>query len=92
MLGLGILTAGAVLLWAAVTGKADAVLAALNIDKSGRFDPTLPSTSLSSNNQLVGHYTVNLPGGGSVTTNASDPAAAVENVKQQTGMVGTVRG
>lgn len=40
----------------------------------------------------VGHYTVNLPGGGNVTVNASDPQAAIDNVQQETGQVGTIAG
>jgi hypothetical protein len=36
-------------------------------------------------NQLVGHYTVNLAGGGQMTVNASDPQAAVANVKAEGG-------
>ena len=36
-------------------------------------------------NALVGHYTVNLAGGGQMTVNASDPNAAVQNVIAQGG-------
>ena len=36
-------------------------------------------------NQLVGHYTVNLAGGGQMTVNASDPQAAIANVKAEGG-------
>src|SRR4030095_6993871 len=35
------------------------------------------------NNQLVGSYTVALPGGGSMTVNANNPQAAIENAQQQ---------
>jgi hypothetical protein len=40
-------------------------------------------------NALVGHYTVPLAGGGSMTVNASSPQAAAENVKAQGGNVDT---
>ena len=36
------------------------------------------------------HITVDLPGGGQVTVNASDPAAAIQNVQAETGLTGTV--
>jgi len=46
-------------------------------------NPNYPTTASLSNpsNQLVGHYTVPLVGGGSITVNASSPQAAIENVK-----------
>ena len=36
-------------------------------------------------NSLVGHYTVNLAGGGQMTVNANSPQAAVQNVSTQGG-------
>jgi len=36
-------------------------------------------------NNLIGHYTVNLAGGGQMTVNASDPNAAIANVKAEGG-------
>jgi hypothetical protein len=46
--------------------------------------PMIPGGNAGSNN-LVGHYTVNLASGGQMTVNASDPAAAVANVKAEGG-------
>lgn len=39
----------------------------------------------SGSNSAVGHYTIDLAGGGQMTVNASSQAAAVENVKAQGG-------
>lgn len=39
----------------------------------------------SSSNVPIGHYTVNLAGGGQMTVNASSPGAAVQNVKAEGG-------
>jgi hypothetical protein len=47
------------------------------------FQQNYPTQAAVNNpsNALVGHYTVPLVGGGSVTVNASSPQAAIENVK-----------
>lgn len=94
MLGFGILTAGGIFLWAALTGRAEKVLSALRTDLSHINPGNTASTSGGSgggNNALVGHFTVNLPGGGDVTVNANSAAAAIENVKVETGKTGTVK-
>jgi hypothetical protein len=61
------------------------------------FNPLQTSTSVTpgtginapgnsgGSNSAVGHYTVNLAGGGQMTVNASSPSAAVENVKAEGG-------
>lgn len=46
---------------------------------------TPQSSSGGGSNAAVGHYTVNLAGGGQMTVNASSPSAAVENVKAEGG-------
>ena len=38
-----------------------------------------------SSHTAIGHYTVNLAGGGQMTVNASSPSAAVENVSAEGG-------
>jgi len=64
-------------------------------DMNLTFNPLDNSTSIihgpmepasgGGSNQLVGHYTVNLAGGGQMTVNASDPNAAVANVRAEGG-------
>lgn len=51
-----------------------------------------PSTVMGANqpagggsNALVGHYTIDLAGGGQMTVNANSQAAAIENVKAEGG-------
>jgi hypothetical protein len=47
-----------------------------------------PGTGIKANSGStmgIGHYTINLAGGGQMTVNASDPNAAVQNVKAEGG-------
>jgi|SRR5215469_3986004 len=44
------------------------------------FDQSPTTTTTGGPTALVGHYTVDLAGGGQMTVNASDPAAARANV------------
>lgn len=54
------------------------------LDRSGTT--VTPGTGVKGgSNAPVGHYTVDLAGGGQMTVNASSPQAAAENVKAQGG-------
>ena len=66
-------------------------------DMNLTFNPLDQSTSITpgtgvradvnqpGSNSLVGHYTVNLAGGGQMTVNANSPQAAVANVSAEGG-------
>lgn len=55
----------------------------LDTKTSTTMGPMQPASGES--NRSVGHYTVNLSGGGQMTVNANSPQAAVENVKAEGG-------
>jgi hypothetical protein len=55
------------------------------LDRSTSVTPGTGIAGGGGSNAGVGHFTVNLAGGGQMTVNASDPSAAVANVKAEGG-------